>query len=117
MKHLPLFLAAVLSVSLLHPGEAKPILTPEDRQAWVLCLKRVKMKPPCCGACAVITDADLKSLWNYLTAAPEKEPGVKSRELWDLHKDKLLEEFKRANPERYLTLYGNSRDKQPGGKK
>ncbi len=102
MRKLVLLFTALLPATLLYSMEARPSLTPEDRQAWIICLKRVKMKPPCCGACRIITDAELKTLWNYLTLASVSEDG---RIAWEAHKDKLLEEFKQRYPDRFKALY------------
>lgn len=107
-----LLLSAFLPFALLCPAEAKPTLTPEDRQAWILCLKRVKMKPPCCGACRIMTESDLKTLWNYLTSEKESEAG---KTAWEIHKDRLLEEFQHLYPDRFKILYENQ--KKPGGPK
>ena len=82
-------------------------LSESDKKLWILCIKRVKMKPPCCGACKLLTQEDAKGLWEYLTSnSPEKRSG-KNQALWKEHQEKLLEEFKQLNPERYQELYGN----------
>ena len=66
------------------------------------------MKPPCCGACKIITFDDAKMIYEYLTSSdPGKKEG-KYSEIWLTHKKKLLEEFKTLNPKRYAELYGES---------
>lgn len=111
-SNLILAIAVVLCAAPLRSEQGRPVLSREDREAWILCLKRVKMKPPCCGACKIITDAGLKSLWNHLVSEKVSE---KDASVWKSHKEKLLEEFKRLYPERYKALYEN-RQKQGGPK-
>ncbi len=80
-------------------------LTESDKKTWILSIKRVAMKPPCCGACKILTHEDTKKIWNYITAGSEREK-EKYEAVWLEHKVKLLEEFKRLNPQRCEELYG-----------
>lgn len=94
-------------------------LTQQDRETWILAIKRVKMKPPCCGACKLLTQKDAKAIWEYLTTdSPEKKKAGEA--VWLEHKAKLLGEFKYLNPQRYQALYKNEdldeTGKNKGGK-
>lgn len=91
---------------------AKTALTKEDRDTWVLCIKRVKMRPPCCGACKIMTQDESRGVWDYLTSDSFVKRW-KGKKYWKEHRVKLLEEFKNMNPERYQVLYG--KNDQGGG--
>lgn len=109
--------SAILIVSLAVPTmAAKPccsaLLTQADKELWGVCIKRVKMKPPCCGACKWMTLDDAKAIWEYLTSNSPEKKRDKNFQIWLLYKKQLLAEFKTLNLHRYEVLYGA---KEKGG--
>jgi hypothetical protein len=86
-------------------GRTEPTLSVEDRKTWILCIKKVKMQPPCCGACKVMTTQEAKAIWKFLTGSAPRKEQEKNLEIWLVWKERLLEEFKNLSPERYKILY------------
>lgn len=106
LKLLLLIASILLQGGFVHAGDSTLQLTEADKKNWLVCIKKVKMKPPCCGACRIITNDEAKSIWNYLTRTTENHKSEKDFEAWLAHKKRLLEEFKKLSPERYRVLYG-----------
>jgi hypothetical protein len=81
-------------------------LSRADKDLWIRCIKKVRMRPPCCGACALFNEKDSKKVWEYLTSDDPSKRSGEYLEAWEVHKAKLLAEFKEASPARYVDLYG-----------
>lgn len=70
----------------------------EDRAVWNKAVKRVVTTPPCCGACAVLRMDDAKKIYGYITHDDITSDGA---ELFERHKETILEAVKFFDQERY----------------
>lgn len=102
---LAVFLALAFAFPSFAAGAPKP-LSRSDKDLWIRCIKTVRMRPPCCGACGLFGDRDAKRVWEYLTSPDPKTKTGEDLQAWQTHRKKLLAEFKNMSPARYAALYG-----------
>ena len=88
--------AAILFAAALQAGEFDGSRI--DSGVWNRAIKRVITTPPCCGACPVLRMKDGSKIYGYVTG---KDPNAEGRNLFEKHKDKILEAVKFIDPEEY----------------
>ncbi len=89
-----------------HPGLlSDPQVLRADKDVWKRYIKRMKMRPPCCGACPVMTQEDSKDVWEFLVYdSIQRKTGPRAGE-WQKRRRELLEEFARRYPQKYKHRY------------
>jgi mono/diheme cytochrome c family protein len=71
-----------------------------EADIWQRYVKRMMAKPGC-----GITEAEGKSVYNFLRYDSAQRKAGKSKAAWKAHREKLLADFKVKYPERYKELY------------
>ena len=72
----------------------------DDGDTWKRYVKRMMRKPGC-----EIASAEGKAIWTFLVHDSKVRKTGKNKARWDVHRKKLLKEFKQKHPERYKLLY------------
>ncbi|MCR4295776.1 MAG: hypothetical protein NUW21_09600 [Elusimicrobia bacterium] len=73
-----------------------PRLAQVAPDAWRREVMRVKNRPPCCGACPVLSMVEARALWRFLAYdSMRRKTGVRA-EAWARHRRKLIERFEAA---------------------
>jgi hypothetical protein len=81
---------------------------------WERYIKRMWQRPPCCNLCPVISKADAKAIWKFLTYDSQIRKTGPNAEAWQKHHHALLAEFKARYPKKYQEHYGViERKKEP----
>ncbi len=83
--------------------DPRVLLTGPD--LWKRYIKRMKMRPPCCGVCPVMSDIEARDIWRFLVFDGRTRKTGPRAEDWARHRRALLEEFRKRFPERYRDLY------------
>lgn len=72
---------------------ADPRLAEVGSGVWRKEVMRVKNRPPCCGACPVLSMEDAKKLWSFLAYdSLRRKTGLQAPE-WAAHRRALIEKF------------------------
>lgn len=64
--------------------------------AWRKEVMRVKNRPPCCGACPVLTMEDAKALWKFLAYDSVRRKTGPQAPDWAAHRRELIERFEKT---------------------
>lgn len=73
---------------------------------WHDYLIALKMRPPCCGGCPVLTSRDVQRIGDFLVYDSKVRKTGSRAASWEEHRTDLIQRFEKANPERYEELYG-----------
>lgn len=73
-----------------------------EKRLWVTGIKKIWMRPPCCGACSVIKQKDFKKLATVLADSSRETPA--SRELWSQYRLILMTSLKRQDTDLFKTF-------------
>ncbi len=77
-----------------HPGLFDPEILRCGPEAWKIYIKRMFMRPPCCGSCGVWTQGDIRQVHEFLSHDSRvRKTGAKAGE-WMALRRKLTREFK-----------------------
>jgi hypothetical protein len=63
------------------------------RDGWRMEVVRVKTRPPCCGACPVLTRQDSQALWHFLVYDSLRRKSGTAVPAWMAHRRELLRRF------------------------
>ena len=89
-----------------------PRVAAVSADGWKRKVKEVRDRPPCCGACPVLSSTDAKALYKFLVYDSRvRKTGARGAG-WLRQRRELLERFKKEHPERYNELYSPSRAKE-----
>lgn len=93
----------------LHPDLfSDPLVARATRDGWKREIAAVHRRPPCCGACPVLTLDQARALWRFMVYdSLARKTGVNA-EKWIAHRRALVERFRRMHPGRTETLYSDS---------
>ena len=80
-------------------------------EEWNHYIKRMWQRPPCCNLCPVISKADAKAIWKFLTYDSQIRKTGPKAEAWQKHRQALLAEFKAKYPKKYQEIYGVTEQK------
>lgn len=94
---------------------ADPLLAEVSQDAWRKKVNEIRTKPPCCGACPVLSLQDARALWRFLVYDSLARKTGKNAGAWMRRRRSLLERFKREYPERFDKLYSKSENKKEEG--
>lgn len=83
--------------------DPRVLLTGPD--LWKRYIKRMKMRPPCCGVCPVMTEAEARDIWRFLVFDGRARKTGARANLWVRERRDLLQKFQKRFPERYRDLY------------
>lgn len=72
---------------------ADPRLVEVSAEAWRREIMRVKNRPPCCGACPVLTKDDARALWKFLAYDSVRRKTGANAAAWAEHRRRLIERF------------------------
>lgn len=61
--------------------------------AWRREVLRLKNRPPCCGACPVLSKADAQALWHFLAYDSLQRKTGPAAASWAEHRRRLIERF------------------------
>lgn len=67
-----------------------PLITSGE---WRKEVMRVKNRPPCCGACPVLSMADARALWRFLAYDSQRRKTGPNAAAWAEHRRRLTERF------------------------
>lgn len=76
--------------------------TPAERKFWTRAIKKIWLRPPCCGACSVVSQDDFRVLAKVMSNNSSETPA--NREIWDRYKGALLVSVKNQDPVLYQEL-------------
>lgn len=92
-----------------HPGLFSDARVAEaTRDGWKRRVEEIRIRPPCCGACPVLSLKDARRLWRFLVYDSLRRKTGPAAPAWIRHRRVLLERFKTEHPERYRLLYGEA---------
>ncbi|OGS04314.1 MAG: hypothetical protein A3G41_06740 [Elusimicrobia bacterium RIFCSPLOWO2_12_FULL_59_9] len=75
------------------------------RDGWKKKVEEIRRRPPCCGACPVLSLQEAKALWKFLVYdSLARKTGPRS-EAWSRHRMRLIELFRGRYPERFNEIY------------
>lgn len=72
---------------------AAPAVIRADKDIWKRYIKRMKMRPPCCGVCPVMTHEESKEIWEFLVYDSKARKTGKRADEWQKHRRALLQRF------------------------
>jgi hypothetical protein len=75
---------------------ARPGLVAVEAGAWRREVMRVKNRPPCCGACPILSMADAKRLWSFLVYDSVRRKTGANAAAWAAHRRALVERFEKT---------------------
>lgn len=79
---------------LLRGGPARALNSPlVASDAWRREVLRVKNRPPCCGACPLISMEDARALWRFLAYDSLRRKTGPNAAVWAEHRRRLIERF------------------------
>lgn len=73
--------------------------TPEERRFWTKAIKKIWLRPPCCGACSVISQDDFRVLARVMATDSKETP--ETRKAWNRYSAPLLVATRNQDPELY----------------
>lgn len=73
--------------------------TPEERRFWTKAIKKIWLRPPCCGACSVISQDDFRVLARVM--ATDSKETAETRKAWNRYSAPLLVATRNQDPELY----------------
>lgn len=77
-----------------HPeAYADPSLIAPSRDGWRKEVLRVKLRPPCCGACPILSREDANRLWTFLVYDSIQRKTGAAAGAWFAHRRDLLRRF------------------------
>lgn len=78
----------------LRGGPARALNSPlVASDEWRREVMRVKNRPPCCGACPILSMADARALWRFLAYDSQRRKAGASAAAWAEHRRRLTERF------------------------
>ncbi|MBI4051988.1 MAG: hypothetical protein HY400_05740 [Elusimicrobia bacterium] len=84
---------------------ARTVNSPEtSSSSWKKEVERIHRRPPCCGACPVLSRKQAKELWEFLVYDSVVRKTGPNALAWAQHRENLLERFRREYPQRYKEL-------------
>lgn len=81
-----------------------------EKAFWKKTIKKMWMRPGCCGACALLSRSDYLIVGKVLQSNAKNTP--ENRIIWKKYGRKLVLALKRQDPflyKKYLTFFGNSK--------
>lgn len=75
---------------------ADPRLVSIAPDAWRKEVMRVKNRPPCCGACPVLSMEDAQALWRFLAYDSLHRKTGPAAAAWAAHRRELIETFEKT---------------------
>lgn len=79
---------------------AESILLAPSRDGWRMEVIRIKTKPPCCGACPILSKEDAQRLWRFLVYDSLRRKTGPAAESWAAHRKELVRRFAASNQEK-----------------
>ncbi|MBI2385480.1 MAG: hypothetical protein HYV14_05630 [Elusimicrobia bacterium] len=77
-----------------HPGEySDASLVAPSRDGWRREVLRVKLRPPCCGACPVLSGEEARQLWNFLVYDSVRRKTGPAAAAWFSSRRELIRRF------------------------
>lgn len=77
---------------------------------WKRYIKRMKMRPPCCGVCPVMSETEARDIWRFLVFDGRiRKTGPRAGD-WVRNRRALLEDFRKRFPERYRDLFESPKE-------
>lgn len=81
----------------LRGGPARALNSPlVEAGDWRREVMRVKSRPPCCGACPILSMADAKRLWEFLVYDSIRRKTGANAAAWAAHRRALIERFEKT---------------------
>lgn len=89
-----------------HPAWlADPWVLKAGKDIWKKYVKQMKMRPPCCGACPVMTLSESRDIWEFLVYdSIHRKTGVLGAS-WQKERRALLKKFSEQYPEKFKERY------------
>lgn len=85
----------------LHPALfADPLIAIPTRNGWKREVEKIRRRPPCCGACPVLSRQDAMRLWEFLVYDSIIRKTGPHASGWIRHRQKLLRQFEKTHPDR-----------------
>lgn len=75
---------------------ADPRLAEVGAGVWRREVMRVKNRPPCCGACPILSMAEARELWRFLVYDSVRRKTGPNAAAWAAHRRDLIERFKKT---------------------
>lgn len=80
-----------------HPAVySRPGIVEPTRDGWRSEVVRIKTRPPCCGACPLLSKEDAQALWRFLVYDSLRRKTGPATERWAGERGQLLERFDEA---------------------
>lgn len=79
----------------------------EERRFWTRAIKKIWMRPPCCGACSAISQDDFRELAKAVGENAKDTP--ENRQVWQRYGATLVAALRNQDPElykEYLSITG-----------
>lgn len=93
----------------LHPDLfSDPLIARATRDGWRREIAAIHRRPPCCGACPVLTLDQARALWRFMVYDSLARKTGDNAEKWIAHRRSLMERFRALHPDRMETLYSDS---------
>lgn len=93
--------AAARAQRLRHPELfSQPDLVQVSADGWKREVERIRRRPPCCGACPVLSLQDARALWKFLIYDSQaRKTGINAKPFLELRR-RLVREFDEKSKER-----------------
>lgn len=87
--------------SFLEGGPARAINSPLiELDAWRKEVLRIKLRPPCCGACPILSREDANRLWTFLVYDSGRRKTGPAAAAWAAHRRELIRRFAAVKEEK-----------------
>ena len=83
------------------------LIAQPSAKGWKKRVEEIRLRPPCCGACAVLTRENAKQLWEFLVYDSLARKTGKNAQDWIRHREALVERFQREYSERFKQIANN----------
>ena len=72
---------------------------------WTRYMNRMRLRPPCCNQCPVISRNDAKAIYQFLVFDSQTRKTGPQAASWDAFRKQLLEEYQQKYPKQYAQRY------------
>jgi hypothetical protein len=72
---------------------AAPEIIKAEPDIWKRYVKKMKMRPPCCGACPVMTQENSRDIWEFLVYDSKARKTGDNAARWSAHRRELIRRF------------------------
>ena len=72
---------------------------------WTRYMNRMRLRPPCCNKCPVITRNDAKAIYQFLVYDSQTRKTGPQAVAWEAFRKQLLKEYQQKYPKQYAQRY------------